>query len=118
MKTTLRTVCLLCIGIALLASKSKAQKVEVSAGLNTGLFNFNGAGTNSDIYFYSPYYSGNTIENKYSRRLTFSYGATIQAQFVHKSGFLLGLQVGYDLLRNKSIVTEEYSIPGLPYDNY
>jgi hypothetical protein len=77
-----------------------AQKLEISVNANSGLFNYTGSGViNAHPYYV---YTDNYMPlEAYSKRLTFSYGANLQGQYVFKSSFIIGLQAGYDLIRNK-----------------
>ena len=104
MKTRLLLVC-----CCLCTITTHAQKVDVSIQANSGLFNFSGSETQSSSYILKYYQangsSGNYTTNLYGNRVAFSYGIALQTQYVAKSGFIAGLQGGYDILRSKTNVT-------------
>lgn len=81
-----------------------AQKIEVSVQANSGLFHFGGrsAVANSSINQGSAIGATDSYTNNpYGSRNAFSYSIGAQAQTVSKSGFIAGLQAGYELLRSK-----------------
>ncbi len=88
-----------------------AQKIEIVVQANSGLFHYAGTSSTGTSAFNSS--GGNPAQyytnNPYGAKNGFSYGFGIQAQRVSKSGFIAGLQAGYDLLRSK--VTIDRIIP-------
>jgi hypothetical protein len=101
-----------------------AQNIELSVQANSGLFHYSGNSAVSTSAIYagsSP--QQNYTSNPYGNKNGFSYGGDIQAQYVSKSGFITGLQAGYEILRSKLDVTGYdpvtfYLAPGpnfLPY---
>ena len=81
-----------------------AQKVELSVVANTGLFNFSGASASNSTYIGNGFIVTN---NPYGSQKTFSYEVGLQAQYVVKCGFIVGLQTGYDILRSKTEINEQ-----------
>ena len=107
MKQLLQKICWLSVAVIAFGFNCKAQKLELSAGLNTGASNITGLLATSESYYNVNYY----IENKYNtgsiygHKLTFSYGAYIKAQLVTLSGFIAGADGGYEVLRSKIDLT-------------
>jgi hypothetical protein len=88
-----------------------AQNIEVSVQANSGIFHYSG---NSAVST-SAIYQGSTPQqnytnNPYGSKNGFSYGGDIQAQYVSKSGFIAGLQAGYEVLRSKVVIDSYYPI--------
>ena len=81
-----------------------AQKLEVTAGVYSGLFKYGGKSTES-----SSYINGSTnssaiksyTNNPYGNKFGLGYGIGAQAQLVGKGGFLVGLQAAYEQLKSK-----------------
>ncbi len=95
-------VILLTLSILFLSTRLFAQKIELSLQANLGLFHYSGNATTSTSFINS---SGGTppqgnTNNPYGNKNGFSYGGDIQAQYVSKSGFIAGVQGGYDVLRS------------------
>jgi hypothetical protein len=101
MKKHLLTTFLILSGIRLYA-----QKVELSVVANTGLFNFSGASSTTNTYIGNGFI---VTDNPYGSQKTFSYEVALQAQYVGKCGFIVGLQTGYDILRSKTEINEQVS---------
>ncbi|HEY2583299.1 MAG TPA: outer membrane beta-barrel protein [Mucilaginibacter sp.] len=79
-----------------------AQKFEISVQANSGLYHYGGkssASVSSIIQGASD--KDNYTNNPYGNKNGFSYGVAVQGQYVAKSGLIIGLQAGYDLLRSK-----------------
>ena len=88
-----------------------AQKIEVSVQANTGLFHFSGASAQTNTMVLQGSTTGDTMNranNPYGNKNGFSYGGGIQAQLVSKSGFIIGLQGDYELLKSK-IAVDKYT---------
>ncbi|MGZ3756098.1 MAG: hypothetical protein ACXVAY_16750 [Mucilaginibacter sp.] len=107
MKKLLLTTFLILSGIYVYA-----QKVELSVVANTGLFNYTGPSTATNSFItQSNDYNGNSANytnNPYGNRKAWSYEVALQAQYVARSGFIIGLQTGYDILRSKTEITGVY----------
>lgn len=88
-----------------------AQSFEFAIGANTGMFAYHGPGTTSAAEIIgsssqSSYnLSYNYTNNPYVSKYALSYGVSLQPQFVFKSGFMVGLQGSYDVLRGTAPVT-------------
>jgi hypothetical protein len=84
------------------ASSLFAQQFELSVQANSGLFHFSGksATATSQVMQYGSN-NDNYTNNPYGNRNGFSYGSTLQGQFVAKSGFIWGLGAGYEVLRSQ-----------------
>jgi hypothetical protein len=94
-----------------------AQKIEVSVQANSGLFHYSGISTtsSSDIIL-APESKNNYTNNPYGNKNGFSYGFDVHAQLVTKSGFIIGLQTGYDILRSKEDLTGVHPLPVPSFD--
>jgi len=93
----------------------QAQHFELSAGANTGLFAYKGAGATTSTELIQDYQNASYANNPYGSKYAFSYGAFIQPQYVFKSGFLVGLQGSYDIWRSKAAVTGVFPYYSSPY---
>jgi len=83
-----------------------AQNFEFSEGINTGLFHYGGSGSAASSYIFPVEGNGQyRTNNPYGNVNGFSYGAYTQLQYVTKGGFIIGSQLGYDLLRSKVNIT-------------
>jgi hypothetical protein len=83
-----------------------AQKIEVSVGANSGLLHYSGNyATPTSYIIEGPTDKQNYTSNPYGSKNGFSYGGDMQLQFVSKSGFLAGLQAGYEVLRSQVAIT-------------
>jgi len=105
MKTTLLTLFSL-----FLITQVYGQKIELSFQANSGLFHYSGKSVAATSFINegasdAPGQTNNYTNNPYGSKNGFSYGGDVQAQFVSKSGFIVGLQAGYELLRSKVDIT-------------
>jgi len=94
----------------LVLSQLHAQNIEITALANMGLFRYTGNYTTSTSFI-----NGGTAgakagytNNPYGNKFAFSYGAGLQAQYVGRTGFIFGLQAGYEILRSKVDLTDVY----------
>jgi len=84
-----------------------AQKIEISVQAYSGLFHYAGNGTASTSAIIQSTTPGQDYTNNpYGNKNAFSYGMGIQAQHVGKSGFIAGLQAGYEILRSKVVIND------------
>lgn len=82
------------------------QKIEISVQANSGLFHYSGNGTASASFInQGQSQRQDYTNNPYGNKNGFSYGINIQAQHISKSGFIMGVQGGYDILRSKVDIT-------------
>jgi hypothetical protein len=88
-----------------------AQGYEFSVLANCGLFHYSGNNTVSSSFFNGAVAGSKAgyTNNPYGNENAFSYGADFQAQHVAASGFIFGLQAGYDVLRSKVDITSVYT---------
>jgi hypothetical protein len=94
----MKTLCLTLISFFILTAVH-AQKIELSVQANATLFHYSGKSATAETYINTadhPY-----TNNPYGTKGAAGYGAALQAQYVAKGGFIVGLQAGYDLLRSK-----------------
>ncbi|BAU53416.1 hypothetical protein [Mucilaginibacter gotjawali] len=80
-----------------------AQNIELSLLGNTGLFRYTGNYTTSTSFINGGAANSKTgyTNNPYGNKFGFSYGGGVQVQHVGRSGFIFGLQGGYQILRSK-----------------
>lgn len=104
----------------LLLPHAYAQKVEVAVQANSGLLHYSGNGAESETFFIpasTP--NGYTSNNPYGNKNGFSYGFDVQAQYVNKGGFIMGLQGGYEVLKSKIDINSIYGFATvLDYTGY
>lgn len=104
-KFLLTFVCLLA------AAHLFAQKLEVTAGVYSGLFRYSGSSAEpvSFINASSPNLSGfDYTNNPYGNKAGVGFGLSGQAQLVSKGGFILGLQAAYEQLKSKISINQVY----------
>lgn len=96
------------------ATVVSAQKTEISASLNSGLFSFSGSGAEktSSMNVSDPGREGYT-NNPYGSKNGLSYGLSVKIQQVFKQKIIIGAGLGYEMLRSK-ISLNRVSIT--PYD--
>ena len=90
-----------------------AQKVEVSAFANGGLFHFTGISATPQTFINGAGSASAYTNNPYGSKNGFSYGAGLQTKFIFAPGIIAGLQTGYDVLRSRVNINEAY-----PYINF
>jgi len=101
-----------------------AQKIEFSVQANSGMFSYAGRSAVSNALIHqSPQQVPNFTDNPYGDKSGFGYGGSFQAQAVCKSGFIAGLQAGYELLKSKVNINQvlpQYNIEFdyLPNENF
>ncbi len=95
-------IALLTLFILFLSTRLFAQKIELSIQANSGLFSYAGNATASTSFINEGVDDkSDYTNNPYGSKNGFSYGGDVQAQYVSKSGFITGLQAGYEVLRSK-----------------
>ncbi len=89
----------------LFTSQIHAQKTEISIALNSGLFSFRGQSTTdvSAINFSDKFNSGYT-NNPYGSKLGLCYGISGNLKRVSKKNFIVGFDLGYEVLRSKVLI--------------
>ena len=98
---------LLTLAIVFLITQLRAQNFEVSIQANTGLFHYGGSSATAVSFIQEAYTDKlDYTNNPYGSKNGFSYGLDVQAQHVSKSGFIIGLQAGYDILRSKENIND------------
>jgi len=87
----------------LVLSQLHAQNIEISLLGNTGLFRYTGNYTTSTSFINGGMANSKAgyTNNPYGNKFAFSYGGGLQVQYVGHSGFIAGLQGGYQILRSK-----------------
>lgn len=74
-----------------------AQKVELRANFNTGLFSFGGKDAASTSWINNE----TATNNPYGRKSGLSYGLSLNLRKVTPSLFLYGIDAGYEMLQSK-----------------
>ncbi len=82
------------------------QRTEFSGQAGSGLFSFRGPGAVSETRIYGndtpPLF---VLGNPYGRRSGFSYSVAGQIQHITRSGFIYGVQAGYESLTSRVGIT-------------
>jgi hypothetical protein len=96
------------MAILLAISPVFAQKLELSVQANSNLFHFSGnSAVGNSMVIQGNTASNPTVDkmsytnNPYGNKNGFGYGGSVQGQFVTKSGFIVGMQAGYEFLRSQ-----------------
>ena len=102
---------LLLLFLSTTASLAHAQKTELSAHLNGGLFAFRGASTERTTFFNlrGDAYQVAYTNNPYGSRAGRAYGAAGQVQRVTHGHALFGVQIGYERLRSRVAIDRVWS---------
>jgi len=98
--------------ILLVFNRLCAQNMEIAVQANSGLFHYAGNGAASTSAMIAG--NQNYTDNPYGNKNGFSYGVGVQVQHVGQSGFILGLQAGYEILRSK-VTINSYDSGGISY---
>jgi hypothetical protein len=77
-----------------------AQKLEVSAGLNTGIMHYSGKSAESVSSINSVDPSNAYTNNPYGNKNSVGFGGNVQAQLVLVKSFIVGLQGSYEMLKS------------------
>lgn len=84
-----------------------AQKNELSLQAYSGLYTYGGSSATGVSSIYQGNFQGQDYTyNPYGNKTCFSYGASLQLQHVTKSGFIEGIQAGYEVLRSQVNLNE------------
>ncbi|WP_295672334.1 hypothetical protein [uncultured Mucilaginibacter sp.] len=94
----------------LVLTQLHAQNMEVSLLGNTGGFRYTGNYTTATSFINGGAANSKAgyTNNPYGNKFGFSYGGGVQVQHVGRSGFIFGLQGGYQTLRSKVDVNGVY----------
>src|SRR5476651_1909241 len=92
-----------------------AQKLEISAFANGGLFSYAGANTTntSGIVILSYAHQPPSTINPFGNKRTFSYGGGMQFKLMVKPRMILGLLSSYEILKSDVAIN---SVSEFPYD--
>jgi hypothetical protein len=103
----MKTLLLTLFGICLL-TQLHAQQSEFSLQASGGLFHYSGtsAAFSSYIIQNGTASKDNYTNDPYGHKDAFSYGVSVQEQYIAKSGFILGVQAGYEILKSKVDITQ------------
>jgi len=92
----------------LLSTKIFAQKIELSVFANTGLFHYAGNSSAGSTFINAGGSVQGYTNNPYGNKYGLSYGLGLKAQQVSKSGFIFGIEAGYEILRSKTNIDYVY----------
>ncbi len=82
-----------------------AQKTEVSALLNSGLFSFSGPSAETVSFInYSDHTNSGYTNNPYGSKNGLCYGLSAKVQHISKSHFIAGFNLGFETLRSKILI--------------
>jgi hypothetical protein len=101
-----------------LLTHSFGQKTEFRIALNSGLFSFSGQSAEAETFInYSPFSSSYT-NNPYGSKNGLCYGISANLKRINKTNLILGLDLGYEILRSKIRVNSIIDNSGIVYYNY
>ena len=86
------------------------QNIEWSFLANSGLYHLTGNYTVSTTFLNNVQANAKQgyANNPYGNLFAFSYGGGFQAQYLAKSGVIIGLQAAFDVLRSKENINDVY----------
>src|SRR5699024_5814203 len=102
-----------------LVSTADGQSTEYSALLNSGLFSFGGksATQSSAIIVSDVSTADNYTNNPYGSNKALSYGLALRIQRVTSGQGILGIQLGYEVLRSKVHINKIFTKnPAYPFE--
>ncbi|HLR25525.1 MAG TPA: hypothetical protein VK112_06630 [Fodinibius sp.] len=102
-----------------LVSTADGQSTEYSALLNSGLFSFGGksATQSSAIIVSDVSTADNYTNNPYGSNKALSYGLALRIQRVTSGQGILGIQLGYEVLRSKVHINQIFTNnPASPFE--
>ncbi len=90
-----------------------AQRYEFSVHLISGLFHYNGSGTNRESFIIKPpdKPDWSYVNNVYGTKPTYSYGVAAQLQYITAAKLLWGIQAGYENLRSSVDLYQDSHVP-------
>lgn len=95
------------------------QKTEFRVALNSGLFSFVGplAKGTTTIYYYTQ--TNKSVSNlAFGAKKALSYGLSLNLKRLTKTNILLGVDLGYEVLRSKASIDEVYEYNGTTGNKY
>jgi hypothetical protein len=84
---------------------SFAQKAELTISINSGLFSFSGLSSRKTSILLNPKTSPAYTLNPYGSKSGLSYGLSGKVQWISKNNFIVGLDIGYELLKSSLSIT-------------
>jgi hemolysin activation/secretion protein len=100
-------------------ANSFAQKTETSISFNSGLFSFSGQSAEGATFvnYNSTTKSGYT-NNSYGSNKALCYGFSLQRDHIASWNFILGFDLGYEVLRSKILIDQVADHDGNTNTNY
>lgn len=95
------------------------QKTEFRVALNSGLFSFVGpsAKGTTAIYYYTQTNTSNS-NLAFGAKKALSYGLSLNIKRLTKTNILLGVDLGYEVLRSKASIDKVYEYDGTTANEY
>ncbi|MCZ4221946.1 hypothetical protein [Pedobacter rhodius] len=90
------------------AQKTFAQKLELSAALNSGWYHYGGVGSANNSFLNVATVNGqelNYTNNPYGHQFTLSYGLSANSKLIFSNNLLLGFDLGFERLSAKTPIT-------------
>lgn len=108
MKLYKSTFCFLIYSL-LTINFAEAQKTEINISLNSGVFNFRGTAV-EDYTFLNLNSTTNKgyANNPYGAKAALSYGFSSNFKKITANNFIVGADLGFELLRSKNDITNVY----------
>lgn len=95
------------------------QKTELQFQLNSGLFSFSGkSAENSSFINYSDQNKSGYTNNPYGSKSGLSFGVSGNIKRLTKNRLLFGTEIGFEILRSKTRITEISGYTGSTTYNY
>jgi hypothetical protein len=85
-----------------------AQKIEVSAGLSTGIMHYAGKSAEPVSSINSVNTNNGYTNNPYGNKNGVGFGGNVQAQLVLVKSFIVGLQGSYEMLKSKVDINQAF----------
>ena len=99
---------LLILAFLIATTRLFAQKIEVSAGLSTGMMHYAGKSAESVSSINSVNTNRGYTNNPYGNKNGAGYGGNLQVQLVLIKSFIVGVQGNYEVLKSKININQVY----------
>lgn len=109
---------LLTVAALLTLILAHGQKTEYRLSFNSGLFSFGGPDAEKSTFInYNNQTQSGYTNNPYGSKGELSYGLSANIQRVTKQNFIMGLDLGYEILRSKISIRSIFGQPVNEYSN-
>jgi hemolysin activation/secretion protein len=100
-------------------ANSFAQKTETNISFNSGLFSFSGRSAEGATFVnYNSTTKSGYANNSYGSNKALCYGFSLQRNHIASWNFILGFDLGYEVLRSKILIDEIADYDGNSNTNY